>query len=162
MTHKFGSLFVSVVAAAGLAAIPTSAFADGIPDPYPIGPDQNFVGLVNGDRDAATIKMACFGPTWPGRTGHPFGGQAVSAQRVLTSDGKLVGNTGKIGRQIGVVFGDSSGDGPVLLRAYGISAKIPTTLTLPCDGTGTVWFVPTPASLTARPAAVSVTYASQP
>jgi hypothetical protein len=151
------------MAAASLVAIPTSAFADGIPDPSPIGPHQNFVGLVNEQGGAATIKMACFGPTWPGRTGHPLAGQTVSAQRVLTSGGKLVGDTGNAGRQVEVIVGDSSAeDGPVLLRAYGIAAKIPVTVTLPCDGTGTVWFVPAPASLTARPAAVTVTYASQP
>jgi hypothetical protein len=162
VSQKSGSL-VAAVLAASILAIPTTAFADGVPDPYPIGPHQDFVGLVNGQADAATIKMGCFGPTWPGRTGHPLGGQTVSALRVLTSGGKLAGNTGEKGRQLEVGFGDPSAEtAPVLLRAYGIPGKIPVTLTLPCDGTGVVVFDPRPGSLTARRAAVSVTFASQP
>ncbi|MGH3781302.1 MAG: hypothetical protein ACRDRO_11935 [Pseudonocardiaceae bacterium] len=41
----------------------------------PIGPNQYFYGEVNDQAGHATIRMACFGPTHPGQTGHPLAGQ---------------------------------------------------------------------------------------
>jgi hypothetical protein len=160
VSHKLGSLCASLAVAASLVAIPAPALA-GTADPNPIGPRESFIGLVNGQARSATIKMACFGPTRPGRTGHPLAGQTVAAQQVFTQADPLIGNTGDLGRAIKVVLTHSStGDRP-LLREYG-AAAIPTSVTLPCDGTGSVWFVPEPDSDTSQNAAVQVTYVSQP
>lgn len=49
---------------------------------------------------------------------------------------------------------------PVILRDYAVSAPIPTSLTLPCSGSGTVAFVPEPTSPTAHTATVTVTFTS--
>jgi hypothetical protein len=48
-------------------------------------PDQQFVGLVNGYTQNATIRMACFGPVRPGQQGHPFAGQWATPQRLTFS-----------------------------------------------------------------------------
>jgi hypothetical protein len=47
---------------------------------------------------------------------------------------------------------------PIVLTAYGVQAKIPTTLLLPCGGSGVVDFVPEPTSATARSYEVPVVY----
>jgi hypothetical protein len=45
---------------------------------------------------------------------------------------------------------------------FGHAKPIPTTLMMPCSGTGSVVFSPDPTSATAHSATVSVQYASQP
>jgi hypothetical protein len=163
VSYRFLALSAALAATASLFAVPGPAFADGVIDPSPIGPHQFFIGVVNGQSGTATIRMACFGPTRPGRTGHPLAGQTVAARQVVTTTGFKVGYTGDTGRGLRVAFDDlSTVDSPVLLRGYGVAAKIPTTLTLPCDGTGTVSFMPVPTDPTARAATVSVSYLSQP
>ena len=49
-----------------------------------------------------------------------------------------------------------------MLKYWKVPGKIPTTLTLPCYGTGTVTFTPLPTSATARAFTMSVTFVSQP
>jgi hypothetical protein len=65
------ALSATSLGAAGAAA------ADPVPVPVPIAPHQVFLGEVNGTSTGAVIKVGCFGPVWPGRTGHPVGGQSV-------------------------------------------------------------------------------------
>jgi hypothetical protein len=157
-------LSVCTLATAVLAAVaPTAAYADGVVDPAPIGPNQAFIGEVNGVSANATIKMACFGPVFPGQTGHPLADQSVTALPVVSPVTARPGYTGSAATSIGVSFGPtSSAVAPVVLRYWAVPAKIPTTLLLPCYGTGTVTFQPLPGSGTARAATVTVTYVGQP
>ena len=62
-----------VAAALLLATASSTALADG----STIGPNQGFVGRVNGGFSKVTISMACFGPVVPGQTGHPMSGQTL-------------------------------------------------------------------------------------
>lgn len=132
-------------------------------DPAPIGPNQAFFGEVNDQATNATIRMACFGPVHPGQTGHPMEGQTVKALPVANPTPQVVGFTGSAAHQLNVSFAISStAASPVVLRSWAVSEKIPTTLLLPCYGTGTVTFNPYPTSPTARAGTVQVTFVGQP
>jgi hypothetical protein len=163
MSRKLRFWYLPLIAAGMLAAAPSPAFAGGVVDPAPIGPNQLFQGLVNGQTANATIQMACFGPVHPGQTGHPLPGQTVKALPLPSSSTVDSGYTGSAANSIDVFFGPSSSvASPVVLRYWAVSAAIPTTLVLPCFDTGTVTFVPTPTSATARNATVQVTFVGQP
>jgi hypothetical protein len=162
-TRSLRTWSMPLAAAAILAAVPAPAFADGVIDPGPIGPHQAFLGEVNDATTNATIKMACFGPVFPGETGHPMDGQTVKAVPISTPTPLRPGSTGSAATEIGVGCGlSSSALPPIVLHMWVAPAKIPTTLTLPCYGTGTVTFVPLPSSPTARSATVQVTFVGQP
>jgi hypothetical protein len=104
------------------------------PGPTAIGPDQRFSGLVNGSHDGAVITTVCAGPGWPGRTGHPVGGQTVSVVRDPTGAGDT-GDYSSVFAQTSTAFD------VVAFDTYGTDRELPTTLDVPCDGTGTVTFL---------------------
>ncbi len=165
MSRKLRHRYLPLAAATVLlvAAAPAQAFASGVVDPAPIGPNQAFIGEVNDQASNATVQMACFGPVHPGQTGHPMDGQTVKALPVTDPTPQLAGFTGSAAHQINVSFGNSStATSPVVLRFWAVPEKIPATLLLPCYGTGTVTFNPYPTSPNARAATVQVTFLGQP
>ncbi len=163
MSVRSRLLSVPVLAAALLLAAPAAAYASPIVDPAPIGPNQAFIGQINGATTGATLKMACFGPVFPGQTGHPMDNQTATALPVVAPISTRPGYTGSLATSIGVSFGvPSSATPPVILRMWAVAGKIPTTLTLPCYGTGTVTFQPLPGSPTARAFTMTVTFVGQP
>lgn len=120
----------------------------------PIGPNQQFGGVVNGSAANATVFVICPGPSFPGQTGHPRSGQGV---QVVENTG--AGFTGSAANSIVATFGPASSSSPALVfKEYGVPQDIPTTLLLPCAGTGTVVFTPKPTSQSARSATVDVTF----
>jgi len=143
-------------AALGVVAAPSAGAAGVL---QPIGPHESFVGQVNGVTVGAAIKVGCFGPVTSTSTGHPLAGQTVAVQIEADPTSKDDGYTGDAANQVAVEF-DSlpTSSAALLLHYYGVTAEIPTTLSLPCEGTGTVVFVPGPTSNTARSASVAVTY----
>jgi hypothetical protein len=160
-TIRLGLLSAASALIVALSATP--ALADGgVVDPAPIGPGNYFVGEVNNTTGPAVIHMACFGPVTPGQTGHPMSGQSVKALPVAPPVSSLVGYTGTAANSIVVTFGVTSAVTPVILHDWAVPAAIPTTLTLPCYGTGTVTFTPSPTSATARSYTVTVSYVGQP
>jgi len=124
-------------------------------------PNQQFVGLVNGATQNATIKMACFGPVRPGEVGHPFGGQWAEVLKAEVI--ARFGYTGSLGTSIVADFG-GTGATPQRLTfsSYGVQEAIPTSFLLPCYGSGTVVFSPEPTSPTARSFTVTVNFVGQP
>lgn len=162
MSRKLVPWFIALVAATvtAVTAAPASA---AIIDPAPIGLNQYFSGLVNGHTGHATISMACFGPIRPGQTGHPLAGQTVEVLPAPVPATRDLGFTGSAADSVIVHFPTPAvANVPVVLRAYGVTAPIPVTLTLPCGGDGQVVFVPHPTSPTARPATVMVSFVGQP
>jgi hypothetical protein len=163
MSRKLAPWLIAAAAATITAVTATPASADPIIDPAPIGPNQHFYGEVNDHAGHATIQMGCFGPIYPGQTGHPLAGQTVKvlpAPAPTTSD---IGFTGSAAHAIAVRFPTpTAANTPVILRAYAVTAPIPVTLTLPCFGSGTVAFVPDPTSPTAQSATVTVSFVGQP
>lgn len=154
----------AVAAIAAVAGQPVAAQAAGAA----VGPHQSFIGLVNGTtghRQPAVIRMACFGAIRPGQTGHPFAGQTVAVQRVPAS--ARAGVTGPSTTSVGAFFGAlppagaGSGAGFVDFTRYQ-TKPLPTSLTLPCAGSGTVTFLALPLLPGSRSFAVPVFYAGQP
>jgi hypothetical protein len=124
-------------------------------------PDQQFVGLVNGSTQDATIKMACFGPVRPGQTGHPFAGQWAEVLKAEVI--ARFGYTGSAGTSIVADFGGTTATPQRLtFFAYGVREAIPTSFVLPCYGSGTVVFSPQPTSPTARSFTATVNFVGQP
>jgi hypothetical protein len=134
----------------------------------PIGPNQIFGASVNGKRPSATpvvIKMACTDPLQPGQTGHPLAGQTLSVFRD-PSTAALSGDTGGNGTAIGAFFGappPSAAATPTPSASYVSfstyrTKKLPTSLTLPCSGSGHVVFVPLPNLPGARTISIPVIY----
>ena len=142
-----------------------------------IGPDQYFTGVINGT-DGNTlvpipIHMACFGPSTPGATGHPLDGQTLAAHELFPPPAvTTLGKTGK-DSTIDVFFGapppaamhaltSRPATTTVSFRRYDKKKALPTSLTLPCGGRGTVWFVPIPVVPPSQAEAVPVQFEPQP
>src|SRR5437867_3532304 len=122
-------LFMVVIAAMLGTAVPARATTP------PIGPNQHYVGLVNHKHVGAVIYVVCPGPAGGDRTGPPTGNQTVKVVRV-TSGG---GYTGSSANRIWAEFNKDSIH-VVGFTTYNTPKAIPTSLQLPCSGTGTVTF----------------------
>jgi hypothetical protein len=131
VTRTFAAvaMAVALLAAAGVAAGAQQ----------PIGRNQHFAGLVNGTKTSAVVYTACAGPAAAGRTGPVAGGQTLSVVRVKRGDGF----TGPF-TQIYAWFVPQSGTttAPVQLKftSYNSPQAIPTSVEVPCDGSGQVEF----------------------
>jgi len=111
----------------------------------PIGPNQHYLGLVNNKHVGAVIYVICPGPPGGNRTGPPAGNQTVKVVRV-TSGG---GYTGSSAHEIWAEF-DKDSLHLVAFTSYNTAKAIPTSLQLPCSGTGTVRFTTCPGTLPCR------------
>jgi hypothetical protein len=124
-----------------------------------IGPDQHFVGLVNKHSTNAIIVMVCATPD-PSETGHPLSGQTIAVKPRTTAP-STSGDTGTRGRSITATIvwaaAVSTANPPLTFTQYG-SQTIPTSLVLPCSGSGSVVFSPEPTSKTASSARVAVSF----
>jgi hypothetical protein len=154
----------AALACAVLAGTAFATSATAAEDPIPVRPDMSFHGLVNGHAGSASILVGCFGPIFPGKTGHPLAGQTVEADSTppgTTADGY----TGSAAKSLVVTF-SSSPSGSILVIGTLINfyqpVPIPTSLDLPCSGVAQVGFTPEPTSPTARPSAVKVSLIGQP
>jgi len=163
--HLSRHSFTALAALALVAGAVPAAFADGpVQDPIPVGPDTYFVGLVNGVPSAtptATITVVCPGPISLSSTGHPIAGQTVEVETVVPVTSAVPGYTGSAADSIDVIFSTPSAaaaNPPIVLTSFFVKYAIPTTDVFPCEGTGTVSFVPIPTSATARGYSVPVTF----
>jgi hypothetical protein len=128
-----------------------------VQDPVPIGNNQAFSGYVNGHPPgAAVIKVAC---VVGAKTGHPLGDQPVEVKPVAASSTADTGFTGSKGDKI------TASIAPITVAviiasftSYYVKKDIPTSITVPCSGTGTMLFVPSPTSKTAKTAKLTVTF----
>lgn len=146
---------VATATACVLAAAPAALAVAG-PLPTPILPNQFFTGLVNGQNTLAHILVAC-----DGSTGHPVAGQTFSARQVSAPTDASDGFTGTAAKTVDAAVSGDAATVPVQLRTYGELAPIPTSLILPCAGTGTVVFTPDPGSPTAVSSVVKVAFVSE-
>jgi len=151
-------------ALAAFAAAPASAAT------VPLAAHETFGGTVNGVRPGATIRMACFGPDRPGRTGHPMAGQTVGLFVPEAMTGPFLGRTGNPARAIVVSIVTGPGTGVRIARirrldqtrpVLSATRRLPTWPMLPCSGRARVVFTPVPMTAGARAATVDVTLAAQ-
>ena len=150
MQHSLRRLIVAAGVVAAATGLASPAFAGA-----PIGPNQSFLGEVNGKHAGAVVYVVCPGPAWFGRTGPPAGNQTYEVTPSPAGTGP--GFTGSLGNSVVVHFADDPTT-RTMLNAYDTPAPIPTSLRLPCGGTGKVVFKPKPTSTTARRDVVAVTY----
>jgi len=180
------TLVGALIAVAATLLMVASASAT-IPPQGKVGPNQYFNGLVNGQYGLGapvSIQMACFGPLRPGETGHPMAGQTVEVLRPVVIVVGHTGFTGPLGNRIMAFFGPPpplpvvtgptpvsvtppTTTGTVTFKHYGVVKAIPTSLVLPCSGTGHVFFVPMPftppmSGSIPQPSVVPVSYVGQP
>ena len=141
-TVTFAAVSVIIVGSANAGAAVTPL--------QKIGPHQAFIGLVNGRSGIgqhAQIRVACPGPIRPGETTHPLGHQPLEVTRPPAIAGKF-GNTGAHGTHINAYLGippaATDAGGIASFAYYGVAKPIPTTLTVPCSGSGFITFIPFP------------------
>src|SRR5438270_12648180 len=118
----------------------------------PIAPHQHFIGLGNGHHEGAQVYVACPGPA-RGQTTHPLQHQSVAVAPVAAGGGF----TGEAATRVVARFLDDKSVG-VVFTTYGTTQPVPTSITVPCEGTGVVRFAPRPRSSTSTPDFVGVTY----
>jgi hypothetical protein len=106
-----------------------------------IGPNEHFIGLVNGSNDNPVVYTVCPGPEQAGRKGPVAGGQTMSVAEVAHGRGF----TGPL-TQIYSWFVPTGKKAPIALTftTYGTPQLIPTSVRVPCDGKGKVEFSPCP------------------
>ena len=163
-----GRMMLAAALAAGASAVGAgfaAAQSSVVQDPVPIGPNQPFLGSVNGVSSNAVIRMACFGPVHPGETGHPMAGQTVEVRFSSAQAGP--GFTGTARRIAAVLSYPTPVANPVAtvlatFSSYYVPAPISTALTLPCYGSGRVTFSPLNGGAKARAAVVKVSFVGQP
>lgn len=159
MTRALRTLLPAVAAFASVALTGSAASAAAVTDPAPIGQNQLFIGLVNGKTADATVYVACPGPVTAGETGTAISGQYVEVEPEAAGSTSLFGYTGSAADSITAIFGPSAvANQGVVIHDYFVQVPIPSTLKLPCSGSGVVSFDPTPTSATARSFTVTVTY----
>jgi len=152
--RRFGLLVLATAAAGiGLAATPADART-------PIGPNQHFVGLVNGHNIKPIVYTVCPGPAKPRQMGHVLGGQTLSTAEVSNGAGYTAGFS-----SIYAWFVPTTAFPPPLsinFTDYGVAKRIPKSVQVPCDGTGQVEFSScpylAPCSFGWVPAYVRVTF----
>jgi hypothetical protein len=131
--------------------------------PVPIGPNQPFVGFVNGSSANAFIRVGCVGPTRPGQTGHPLAGQSME---VRFSNATVAGFTGTAHSVTATItYPAPATSQPTTLASfsnYFVPTPISTQARLPCTGRGTVAFTPMDNSPSARPWDMTVNFVAQP
>ena len=101
--------------------------------------------------------MSLAGPVVTGRTTHPLAGQTLSVTEVATGGG----NTGSSASAIYTELDNQIGSAATF-TVYDATQPIPTTLTVPCEGTGTITFSTCfdvlPCSASAEPDTVKVAF----
>jgi hypothetical protein len=150
----------SALIAGGALAVPASAQAS------PVGPKQYFQGQVFGPVSASAlnvIEVACVGPM---ATGHPVPGQSVAVHQIFPPVATSTGYTGNFAKEIDANLIYSRGTITVVtfiaaLTSYDVRAAIPTSITVPCSGSGVMSFTPSPdPDNSGRASNVGVTFQS--
>jgi len=154
---------VITVAAAAVVAVPVAVAAAAGPVSNPImkvGPKQNFRGFVNDRISKATIRVICPGPS---TTGHPLARQTVRVAQAIDPVLLTDGFTGTAATSIGawLTWPTTTKPAPpayiATFTGYGALA-IPTSITVPCGGSGQMLFLPALGSPTVKAATVSLTF----
>jgi hypothetical protein len=106
----------------------------------PIGPNQYFLGLVNGSNNDPAVYVVCPGPVYAGRTGPVAGGQTMSVAQVASGGGYtgLFSNVNSWFVPVPATYAANPTE--VKFTEYGVPQSIPTSIQVPCGGTGQVEF----------------------
>jgi hypothetical protein len=131
-TRTFAAVAIAVVALVS-SSVPAGAVQS-------IGPHQHFAGVVDGHRRSAVVYTACAGPAWPGRTGPVVSGQTFGVTRARRGHGYTGPFTQIYAWFVPPSGGTTATPTQLTFDSYRVSQPIPTSVQVPCDGTGTVEF----------------------
>jgi hypothetical protein len=148
---RFMASVAAGFAVAGLAIAPGAAAAA-----TPIGPNQIFLGQVNGSSAKVKFDVVCPGAA---KTGHPVG-DTVGVEK-LQDPIPGFGRTGKassIAAKLEYVVGTLAVLEPVTKFTTYTTKAVPTSVVTPCSGTGKVIFTPIKGGSGATSASVPVTF----
>lgn len=163
LSLRFAAALVSglIIAAMGLSVAATASASVGPQDPVPIGPNEYFKGLINNHPPGkAVITVICPGPV---NTGHPAAGQTIEVKTTQPTSTFDTGFTGSAGTKITAALAPAATTTILAtFTSYFVPMKIPTSITVPCSGTGKVVFRPAPTSSTAKSAVLPVTFMAGP
>jgi len=151
-----------ITAALGLTFAASASAASGpVQDPVPIGPNEYFRGFINNHPPGkAVITVICPGPV---NTGHPAAGQTIEVKTAQPTSTFDIGFTGSAGTKITAALAPATTTTILAsFTSYFVPKKIPTSITVPCSGTGKVVFRPSPTSSTAKSAVLPVTFMAGP
>lgn len=161
--HRELARTLITIAAASLVAVPATVAA--APSPasrlaVKVGPKQDFRGLVNAKNSKAIIRVICPGVA---STGHPLSHQTVRVAPVIDPDLLTDGFTGTAATSIGAWLTwptKVKPPPPAYIATFTRyrAMPIPTTITVPCGGSGQMLFLPAPGSPTVKAATVSLTF----
>ena len=120
-----------------------------------VGPNQSFVGTLNGKAANAQLRVLCPGPT---THGHALANQPLEVLLVPPSSTGL----GFTGTRATSIVADLVQNIALTHLAtftdYGMTVTFPTSLTVPCSGRATLNFIPAPSSPTSRPYNLTITF----
>lgn len=128
-----------------------------------VGPNQYFTGQVFGDTGQSVIDVVCTGAAM---TGHPAPGQTVDVLLLIPPLTTTAGYTGDQAVEIDAALiyptGAVSAKTPVAtFTQYSMKEPIPTSISVPCGGSGVMSFSPYPLD-SGTPSNVSVTFKPGP
>jgi hypothetical protein len=142
---------VAGFAVAGLAFAPGAAAAV-----TPIGPNQIFLGLVNGSSTKVKFDVVCPGAA---KKGHPVG-DTVGVEKLqdpIPGFGRT-GNASAITAKLEYVAGTLAVLEPVAKFTTYTTKPVPSSVVTPCSGTGKMIFTPVKGGSGATSASVPVTF----
>jgi hypothetical protein len=147
MFRRLGSRF-AIASVPALIAVGTFGLASPA-GATTVGPGQFFAGEVfgvNSTSDLPVIEVACTGAA---DIGHPVPGQAVEVNLLTPPVTTTAGFTGSKAVEIDTSLIYTQGTLSVSLpiatfTQYSVKAPIPTSITVPCSGSGLVSFSPYP------------------
>lgn len=142
---------IGTLAVVALALVPGTAAAA-----TPIGPNQIFIGEVNGSAAPVNFDVVCPGAA---NTGHAFGDTVgvVKLQDPIPGFGRT-GNAHSIAADLLYTIGTISVFEPVTTFTTYTTNAVPDTVAAPCSGTGTMVFTPVNGGSGATPSSVRVTF----
>jgi hypothetical protein len=125
-----------------------------------VAPRQDFRAFVNAKNGKAVIRVLCPGVA---ATGHPLSHQTVRVTRIIDPITPNDGLTGSAGTSIGAWLTWPTRVAPappayIATFTRYRTLRIPTSIAVPCSGSGEMLFLPTPGSSTVKAGAVSVTF----
>ena len=127
----------AITATVAAAALTGPAGAAGAQTP--VGPNQHFIGLVNGGRSLPVVKVVCPGPSRSGQTGPVAGGQTLKVIEAAHGSG-FTGFFSQIYAWVVPPARATARPAEQTFTVYGKSEPFPTGARAPCGGTGRIEF----------------------
>jgi opacity protein-like surface antigen len=142
---------VTAIALAGLANAAGAAAAV-----TPIGPNQIFLGQVNGSSTKVNFDVVCPGPA---NMGHPADDTVgvIKLQDPIPGFGRT-GNASAIAAKLEYTVGTLAVLEPVAKFTTYTTKPVPSSVVTPCSGTGKMIFAPVKGGSGAKSASVPVTF----